>query len=129
MVNIVIWLDDEKTQIQVFLDTVKALLPTGEYSFIPTEKNKTLDRKYNIRDKEKVEIIKSLEVSDCVEIRKNDNPRYPDADIFVFIKGVELLFYGEPEMVKLYIKEYILEDKRFETVIVISFHEEGMHDE
>jgi len=129
VVYIVKWSDDEQNQIQAFLNRVKALLSTNECDFKVTDKNKQLDIKYNLRHKDKIKIIKSLTVEDCVEIRKNDNPRYADTDLYVFIKGTELLSYGEPETVKLYIKEYILEQKNYETVIVISLHEEGMHDE
>lgn len=93
-----------------------------------SEKNKALDYEFNLRDHDKVQILKSLTAEDCIEIRKNDNIRYPDADIFIFIKQVDLESYGYPETVKLYIKDYIIEDQQMEMVIVISFHREGMHD-
>lgn len=69
-----------------------------------------------------------MTVDDCVSIDKNDNPRYPDADVFFFVKTVDLESYGETETVTLYIKDYIIEADRMEQVIVISFHREGMHD-
>ena len=73
--------------------------------------------------------MQSLTEADCVEIRKNDNPRYPNADVFIFIKWVSLDSYGEPVEVNLYIKDYIIEEDNFEMIIVISFHEEGLHDD
>lgn len=112
-----------------FLKRAKALYPTKQYTFKISEKNKLLDRKYNLRDSDKLKIMQSLTEVDCVEIRKNDNPRYPDADVFIFIKLVSLDSYGEPVEVNLYIKDYIIEEDNFEMVIVISFHEEGQHDD
>ena len=120
---------EEKQRIEEFLKRGRALFPTGQYIFQPTEKNKTLDRKYNLRNKDKVEIMKTLQADDCVDIKQNDNPRYPDADLFVFQKTVELESYGEKETVELYIKDYIwMCQDRMERVIILSFHEEGLYD-
>ena len=118
----------ELEKVRTFLKRAKALYPTNQYTFKPSEKNKLFDRKYNLRNSDKLRIMQSLTEADCIEIRKNDNPRYPEADVFVFIKLVSLDFYGEPVETNLYIKDYITDDNGLEMVIVISFHEEGMHD-
>ena len=106
----------------------RALLPTGQCTFVLTDKNKELDKNYNLKHQEKIDIIKSLMPDDCVDIRENDNPRYPEAELFVFLKSGTLEVYGELESVMLYIKEYIIDDHNMEMLIVISFHEEGLYD-
>ena len=103
-------------------------MPTGQCTFVLTDKNKELDKNYNLKHQEKIDIIKSLMPDDCVDIRENDNPRYPEAELFVFLKSVTLEVYGELESVMLYIKEYIIDDHNMEMLIVISFHEEGLYD-
>lgn len=116
--------------IQDFLDHVKALLPTKQFTFVVTEKNKLFDRKYNLRDESKQKIIKSLQVDDCIEKAKNTNSRYPNADVYIFVKECQLEdVYGETETAKVYIKEYIITERgNYEMVVVISFHEEGLYD-
>jgi len=81
---------------------------------------------FPLRHEEKVRIIKELLPEDCVKVEPNDNPRFEQTDIFVFIKSVEIMVYGEEEPHKLYIKIYLREQKNYDTVIVISFHEEGV---
>lgn len=121
--------ESDKNRVKTFLDRAKALFPTGQYTFAMSEKNRALDDEFNLRDQEKVAILKSLTVEDCVEIRQNDNIRYPDADIFIFEKQLNLESYGEEFPVTLYIKDYIaLMKSNMEMVVVISFHREGMHD-
>lgn len=121
------WTEEERIKIQNHLDRSRALFPTHQYTFSRSEKNKDFDSQYNILDKEKVTILKSLTVDDCIDIRPNDNPRYPNADLFIFQKSVSLLSYGEEENIRLYIKSYIIDQNDMEMVIVISFHEEGKY--
>ncbi len=104
------------------------MLPTNQCTFKITEKNTQFDYKYNLSHAQKIEIIRSITVADFVESRPNAVPTYPDAELFIFHKAVELVIYGEKEKKLLYIKEYIIDDKNMEMVIVISFHEEGLHD-
>lgn len=77
---------------------------------------------------EKTNILLSLSAEDCCQIEPNNSPGYGENVVYVFIKDAELFCYGEPQTVNLYIKMYIRETKTYDTVIVISFHEEGMHD-
>ena len=99
--------DMERESVRVFLARVKSLL---------------------MRDAQKREILKSLTVDDCIKIEDNTNARYDTATLFFFIKDVSIEAYGEVELVSLYLKMYIKETKTHDTVIVISFHEEGMYD-
>ena len=46
----------------------------------------------------------------------------------MYNKNVDLNVYGEIEPVKIYVKEYIIDQKNMEIVIVVSFHRAGMHD-
>lgn len=121
--------EKELTKVQAFLKRAQALYPTQQYSFSMSEKNKLFNRQYNLPNQDKIEIMKSLCAEDCVAIRKNDNCRYPYSDVFVFIKSVEVESYGETEEIKLYIKDYIIEQNALESVIIISFHEEGLYED
>lgn len=129
MIKIEIQLSDmERESVRVFLARVKSLLITGEYIIKPSWKNTEFDDKYALRDTQKREILKSLTVDDCIKIEDNTNARYDTATLFFFIKDVSIEAYGEVELVSLYLKMYIKETKTHDTVIVISFHEEGMYD-
>ncbi len=110
-----------------FLARIRPLLASNECTFQISEKNKNFDRQYPMKDNEKVEIIRLLRPEDCVKIEPNNNPRFVDSDVYVFIKNDEIMVYGELELHKLYIKIYLREKKTYDTVIVISFHEEGLH--
>ena len=120
--------DMERESVRIFLARVKSLLITGEYIIKPSWKNTEFDDKYALRDAQKREILKSLTVDDCIKIEDNTNARYDTATLFFFIKDVSIEAYGEVELVSLYLKMYIKETKTHDTVIVISFHEEGMYD-
>lgn len=123
-----LWSNEEQGYIRNFINRVHALLPTNQCTFARSEKNNQFDYKYNLRHEDRIRIIKSIEVDDCIDICTNNNPRYSDADVFVFLKSVELNTYGETENTRLYIKEYIATQNNMEMVVVISFHEEGLHD-
>ena len=101
---------------------------TGEFYIEPTEKNNYFDRKFSLTDQKKREILKSLTADDCYQIEPNNNPRYKTDEVYKFFKEVELIVFGEFESTTLYLKMYIRESKTYDMVIVISFHEEGMHD-
>ncbi len=129
MIKIEIQLSDmERESVRVFLARVKSLLITGEYIIKPSWKNTEFDDKYALRDAQKRKILKSLTVDDCIKIEDNTNARYDTATLFFFIKDVSIEAYGEVELVSLFLKMYIKETKTHDTVIVISFHEEGMYD-
>jgi len=114
-------------RVKKFLTKIKPLLASNECTFQISEKNKDFDRQFSLRDAEKINIIKSLTPEDCVKVDPNDNPRFAESEVYVFIKCVEIIVFGESELHKLYIKIYLSEKKTYDTVIVISFHEEGMH--
>lgn len=123
------WTDDQRAVIKEFLDRSKALLATNEFTIQQSEKNKAFQKKYNLTSGQQKEILKSLSVEDCIEYGPNNNPRYPDATVFKFIKEVNLLSFGEPEQLEIYIKEYLLDNGQYEVICVISLHEEGLHDD
>ena len=79
-------LTEERVYVQSFLDRARALIPTGQCTFRITEKNKQFDRKYNMTDQQKRNVVRSLCIDDFVEIRLNEVPRYPEAELFVFCK-------------------------------------------
>lgn len=111
-----------------FISRIKPLLNTGDFQIVLTEKNKLFDCKFPLTDQKKRDILRSLTADDCYQIEPNNNPRYQAAEVYKFLKNVDLLSYGEQVAVELYIKMYIKESKSYDMVIVISFHEEGMHD-
>jgi hypothetical protein len=113
---------------EAFLIRIKPILATRECIFAQNEKNKNFDRQFNLRHDEKISILKSLTASDCVKIGPNNNPRYCESEVYVFIKKITLAPYGNEEQeLELYIKAYINSEKWNEMVVVISFHEEGMY--
>lgn len=121
------WKTDQLKEIEEFLKTAYALLATKECQIKKNEKNNSFDRKYNLRHDEKLDILRSLTVEDCIDVSPNQDTRYQDCMVFEFIKDVTISCYGEMESVKLYIKQYICEANNRELVVVISFHEEGMY--
>lgn len=121
------WSDADQTVIQTFLASVCGLLPTGQITFRLSEKNRLFDEKFNMRHLEKVALIKSLTVSDCIKIAENENGRFPDAKIFIFKKSAELNCYGESCKTMVYIKMYIAKQDVIDYTVVISFHEDGIY--
>ena len=82
-----------------------------------------------MRHQDKVNILKSLTVSDCSKIELNDNPRYPRVELYFFAKDLPVYSFGEKELISLYIKMYINIQDRYDQVVVISFHENGAYDD
>lgn len=119
---------EDYAKAEAFIKKIKPLLMTGEFYIEPTEKNNYFDRKFSLTDQKKREILKSLTADDCYQIEPNNNPRYKTDEVYKFFKEVELPVFGELESTTLYLKMYIRESKTYDMVIVISFHEEGMHD-
>ena len=101
---------------------------TGQITFAKRNKNIEFDRKYNLKDAEKRKIIRELTVDDCIGIEPNDNPRYEDVEVYKFLKEISVSFFGENEVVKLYLKGYITVTGSIEMVVVISFHEDGIYE-
>ena len=101
---------------------------TKECQFQVSMKNNEFDKQFNLKHDQKIDIIKSLACNECIKIEPNNSSRYMDAEVYVFIKSVELPVYGELEPIKLYIKMYLNEQTKYDIVIVISFHEEGLYD-
>lgn len=108
---------------------MRALLATNEVSIVSRLKNKEFDRRFNLKHTEKIKILKSLTVDDCTKIEFNRNTIYPIAELYFFIKDVNILSYGEKEQISLYIKMYIDTRDSYDHVIVISFHPDGEYDE
>ena len=84
---------------------------------------------YSLKHEQKVRLIKELTAEDCIEISPNDNHRYEESEVYIFIRDYNLSTYGESECVTLYIKMYLHEEKTYDLVVVISFHPEGMHND
>lgn len=101
--------ETEFIKVREFLTKIKPLLATNECTFQMSGKNKDFDRQFSLRDDEKIIIIKSLTPEDCVKVEPNNNSRYADADVYVFIRCVEIVVFGEKEPHKLYIKIYLRE--------------------
>ena len=85
------------------------------------------DRGYNLTDAQKCDILQTLTCDDCVKIEPNNNERYPDNEIYVFLKTCSIDVYGEDEFVKLYIKLYIQITPSYDEVVIISFHQEALY--
>ena len=118
----------EYKKAEAFLARIRPLLKTKDVTISQTYKNKEFDREYNLTSDEKNALLESLTAEDCTKIAPNDNPRYPNSEVYFFLKNIQVVVYGEPENPCVYIKMYLAELPNYDNVIVISFHKEGMHD-
>jgi len=118
---------DEKSCIkaQKFLERVRSLLATNEFQVSQRGKNQEFLEKYKIKDQKIKEMLLALNGVDCIAIEPNDNPRYCEALVYKFIKVYELDYFGDVCTVTAYIKLYIVEEKTYDLVMVISFHEDN----
>lgn len=119
---------DEKQKVSEFLDKMKSLLITNDYTFKVSDKNTETDRLYALRDKDKVKILKALKTEDCIDITLNKNPRFDDSEMYIFLKKVNVSILGETEKIELYIKLYIKWYPSFDKIIVVSFHKSQMYE-
>lgn len=120
--------EEERKKVDAFLNQMKACLATNDVTYKPSDKNQTFNNETPMTDVQRKKILLSLTVDDCVKVEPNNNPLYPDAEVFVFLKAGILVVYGEDEAVELYIKMYIRDNPTHRIIIVISFHKAGMHD-
>ena len=116
-------------KVEEFLVRIRPLIKTGDVIIEPTEKNKLFDRQYNMKHAEKLKVLSSLTAEDCTKIEPNNNPLYPEAEVYFFLKDIEIMVYGETANPCVYIKMYTQEFSTYDVVVTISFHEEGMHDQ
>ena len=119
---------EEIEKVKEFLSWVQPLIFSNDFTIKPSEKNHNFDIEFSMKHEDKKEILQSLTVDDCIEIRTNTNPHYQDAELYIFLKSVEYFFYGEPQTIDIYIKMYIKQYNYYDKVIVISFHKEGEFD-
>lgn len=113
---------------EAFIKKITPLLNTGDFQIEKSEKNNAFDRQFSLTHQKKCEILKALTADDCYSIEPNNNKRYEASEVYKFFKEEELLVFGEHEAIRLYLKMYVREKKSYDIVIVISFHEEGLHD-
>jgi hypothetical protein len=117
---------DDKSNVEVhkFLERVRSLLATNEFQISQRDKNREFLEKYKIKDHKIKEMLLALNDTDCIAIEPNNNPRYHEALVYKFMKLYELDCFGDTHNVLVYIKSYIVEEKTYDLVMVISFHED-----
>ena len=117
---------DEGSRIEArkFLERVRSLLATNEFQISIRDKNQEFLEKYKIKDHKIKEMLLVLNGTDCIAIEPNNNPRYREARVYKFAKVYELDYFGDACIVTAYIKMYIVEEKTYDLVMVISFHED-----
>lgn len=117
---------DEKgfCEVQKFLERVRSRIVTNEYQVSSHYKNKDFLEKYKIKDCKVKEILLALSGTDCISIEQNDNPSYPEATVYKFVRTYELDFFGVDSLIDVYIKMYLLEKQTCDLVMVISIHED-----
>ena len=81
-----------------------------------------------MKSNEKIAFIKSICAEDCVKIEPNNNQRYSESEVYVFIKDLCMSFWGEQETISVYVKMYLDSRSSYDVVVVISFHLEGMYE-
>jgi len=112
--------------VEMYLEDVKQAINAGRYRIAMNENrqdNQHLFVEYVISEKQRKQILLSLEAADFSEIKHNTHKGYEHELLYVFGKDVKLLnrFGSEEEQVSLYIKFNKLESLY---VIVISFHKQ-----
>lgn len=112
--------------VEMYLEDVKQAINAGRYRIAMNENrqdNHHLFVEYVISEKQRKQILLSLEAADFSEIKHNTHKGYEHELLYVFGKDVKLLnrFGSEEEQVSLYIKFNKLESLY---VIVISFHKQ-----
>lgn len=117
--------EELRKKAEEFLNRIEGLLEEKAYTFAKSFKNQDFLLSHPLTQDDRGRIIKQLTAEDCIRIAPNDNPRYPEAEIYAFIREVDFSVFGEDAHEKLYIKMYLREIKDRGIVVVISFHEEG----
>ena len=112
--------------VEMYLEDVKQAINAGRYRIAMNENrqdNQHLFVEYVISEKQRKQILLSLEAADFSEIKHNTHKGYEHELLYVFGKDVKLLnrFGSEEEQVSLYIKFNKLESLY---VIVIPFHKQ-----
>jgi len=117
---------DEKScvEAQKFLERVRSLLATNQFQVSQRDNNQKFLKKYRIKDQKIKEMLLALNGTDCTAIEPNNNSRYREALVYKFMKVYELDYFGDTCDVTVYIKQYIIEEKTYDLVMVISFHED-----
>lgn len=75
-----------KKEISNYLREVKEAINSGKYSFSNREKNKKLFLDYIINEKERIQIIRDLDVDDFCGIRNNNHKDYQKKSYMFFQK-------------------------------------------
>lgn len=112
-----------KIDVECYLEDVKQAIKEKRYKVSSREKNERLFVDYMITEKQREEILLSLQVEDFCEAVYNKNDKYKHEILYIFGKDEYLLprFGGKEKLVSLYIKFNKLENGYS---IVISFHEQ-----
>lgn len=109
-----------------FLNQARVLFVTGEFKIERRLENLQFEKRFGLRHEQKKEMLLALIPEDCFSIEPNDNLRYKDAMVYKFKHTYDINSYGEIERVTAYIKMYLDEEKAYNTVIVISLHEDNL---
>lgn len=75
-----------KEEISNYLREVKEAINSGKYSFSNREKNKKLFLDYIINEKERIQIIRDLDIDDFCEIKNNNHKDYLEESYMFFQK-------------------------------------------
>lgn len=108
-----------------FLAAAKSIMQTGDLTIQQRAKNIDFMQKYQIKHQDAISMVRQLEPKNCYAIEPNDNQRYADAEVYKFKRSYDLAYYGVVEAVMVYIKMYLVEEKSYDYIMVISFHRDG----
>lgn len=114
-------LDLTKEEVSEYLKKFKKLVQRERYKISDTnrEKNNEFIKKYSLSTKKIKNMLLELQESDFAYTVDNDKGF--DEVLYVFVKEYELNYWGETEVVPVYVKINMLEEKMFS--VVVSFHE------
>ena len=114
-------LDLTKEEVAEYLKKFKKLVQRERYKISDTnrEKNNEFIKKYSLSSKKIKNML--LELQEENFVYAVDNDKGFDEILYVFVKEYELNYWGETEVVPVYVKINMLEEKMFS--VVVSFHE------
>lgn len=113
-------------EIEQYIGEFKELLKSDHYMISQNEKreeNIGFIEDYKIDKSKEKEILFNIEARDFCYAVDNKNPKFAHEKLYIFCPQYELDYWGEKELVEIYIKTNLIKYKNENKyIIIISFH-------
>ncbi|MED3685514.1 hypothetical protein P4530_21305 [Bacillus thuringiensis] len=113
-------------EIEQYIEEFKELLKSDQYKISQNEKreeNIDFIEGYKIDKSKEKEILLNIEARDFCYAVDNKNPKFAHEKLYIFCPQYELDYWGEKELVEIYIKTNLIKYKNENKyIIIISFH-------